>query len=122
LLDVAHNPAGVRTLVGELRDRGVKNLVAVFGVMKDKDYSTMLEELARGTDAVIAVAPAQKRALPAGELFRVGKELGLRMVKGGSVASGIREAVRSRKRGIILITGSHYVVGEALRALRSENT
>ena len=122
LLDVAHNPAGVRTLVGELRDRGVKNLVAVFGVMRDKDYSTMLEELARGADEVIAVAPAQKRALPAGELFRVGKELGLRMVKGGSVASGIREAVRSRKRGIILITGSHYVVGEALRALRSENT
>jgi dihydrofolate synthase/folylpolyglutamate synthase len=121
LLDVAHNPAGMRTLVKELTTRGGKNLVAVFGVMKDKDYSTMLAELATAAGSVIAVAPAQKRALPAAELFRVGNELGFRMVMGGGVASGIRKALRTAKKGGILITGSHYVVGEALRALRSEN-
>ena len=121
LLDVAHNPAGMRTLAGELRERGEKNLVAVFGVMKDKDYSEMLSELSTVADRIIAVAPAQKRARPAAELCRVGKGLGLRMQKGGSVAAGIRIAARTGKNGVILITGSHYVVGEALRALRSEN-
>ena len=122
LLDVAHNPAGIGTLVRELQERREENVVAVFGVMRDKDYSAMLLELAAVADRVIAVAPAQKRALPAGKLFRVGKDLGIRMVNGGSVASGIKKAVRSRNRGGILITGSHYVVGEALRALHSENT
>ena len=121
LLDVAHNPAGMRTLLAALRRRGEKNLVAVFGVMKDKDYSTMLADLAAAAEAVIAVAPGQKRALPAARLFREGSEIGFRMVMGGTVAEGIRKAFRTTKKGTILITGSHYVVGEALRALRSEN-
>ena len=120
LLDVAHNPAGMRTLARELRERGEKNLVAVFGVMKDKDYSAMLSELSAAAGTVVAVAPAQKRALPAAEICREGEALGLTVRKGGSVASGIRMAARMTKRGRILITGSHYVVGEALRALRSE--
>jgi len=122
LLDVAHNPAGMGILVRELHNMSEANMVAVFGVMRDKDYSAMLAELATVADRVIAVAPAEKRALPSGKLLRIGKDLGIRMVNGGSVASGIKKAVRSRNRGVILITGSHYVVGEALRALHSENT
>ena len=122
LLDVAHNPAGIGTLVGELQKRSEKNVPAVFGVMRDKDYVSMLAELVTVADPIIAVAPAQKRALPASELFRAGKELGFSMVNGGSVSSGIRKALRLKEKGAILITGSHYVVGEALRALGRENT
>ena len=121
LLDVAHNPAGMRTLVRELQKRSEKNVVAVLGVMKDKDYPAMLAELATVAGAIVAVAPRQERALPAAKLFRGGRELGFRMVRGGSVASGIRKAVRLAKSGVMLITGSHYVVGEALRALHREN-
>jgi dihydrofolate synthase/folylpolyglutamate synthase len=122
LLDVAHNPAGMRMLVREMHNRNTTKVVAVFGVMRDKDYPAMLTDLATVADPVIAVAPAQKRALPAGKLYRAGMDLGLTMANGGSVASGIRKAVRSKKRETILITGSHYVVGEALRALHGENT
>ena len=122
LLDVAHNPAGMGILVRELHNMSEANMVAVFGVMRDKDYSAMLAELATVADRVIAVAPAEKRALPSGKLLRIGKDLGIRMVNGGSVASGVRKALRSSRRGVILITGSHYVVGEALMALHSENT
>ena len=122
LLDVAHNPAGMATLVREMHKRSDEAVVAVFGVMRDKDFSAMLTELATVADPVIAVAPGQKRSLSAGELFRAGKDLGLRMVNGGSVASGLKKALVVRKKGVILITGSHYVVGEALRALHSENT
>jgi dihydrofolate synthase/folylpolyglutamate synthase len=122
LLDVAHNPAGMATLVREMHKRSDEAVVAVFGVMRDKDFSAMLTELATVADPVIAVAPAQNRSLSAGELFRAGKDLGLGMVNGGSVASGLKKALVVRKKGVILITGSHYVVGEALRALHSENT
>jgi dihydrofolate synthase/folylpolyglutamate synthase len=122
LLDVAHNPAGMRMLVREMHNRNTTKVVAVFGVMRDKDYPAMLTDLATVADPVIAVAPAQKRALPAGKLYRAGMDLGLTMANGGSVASGIKKAVRTKKRETILITGSHYVVGEALRALHGENT
>ena len=121
ILDVAHNPAGMRTLLKELQNQTWKNLVAVFGVMKDKDYFSMLSELGTAAGTVIAVAPAQKRGLSAFKLTRAGQGIGVRVVQGGSVASGLRKALRMRKKGIILVTGSHYVVGEALRALRSEN-
>jgi len=121
LLDVAHNPAGMRALSKELNKYKVKNLVAVFGVMKDKDYSGILAELSSSARTIIAVAPVQKRALPAADLFQAGKNAGLNMLKGGTVASGIRKAVRLKKRGAILVTGSHYVVGEALRAILGEN-
>ena len=121
MLDVAHNPAGMRTLAGELKKQKVKNLVAVFGVMKDKDYSSMLKELSSSARTIIAVAPVQKRALPAGELYQAGKRAGISMLKGGSVASGIRKAVRMKKPKAVLVTGSHYVVGEALMAIQSEN-
>jgi folylpolyglutamate synthase/dihydropteroate synthase len=111
----------MRTLAGELKKQKVKNLVAVFGVMKDKDYSSMLRELSSSARTIIAVAPVQKRALPAGELYQAGKRAGISMLKGGSVASGIRKAVRMKKPKAVLVTGSHYVVGEALMAIQSEN-
>jgi dihydrofolate synthase / folylpolyglutamate synthase len=122
VLDVAHNPAGMHTLVEEIGRTGRKNLVAVFGVMKDKDFQSMLSDLAVVAARVIAVAPMQKRALRASEIVRLGKGEGFSVVNGGSVKSGIRRALRENRKATVLITGSHYVVGEALRALQSENT
>ena len=121
VLDVAHNPAGMRTLVEELR-RGRKNLIAVFGVMKDKEYGPMLSRLAEIADPIIAVSPPQKRALSAVELMRAGRDLGLNVVVGGSVTSGLRKASRIAGKKGLIVTGSHYVVGEALKALGRENT
>ncbi len=120
VLDVAHNPAGMETLVAAIRKGGGKNLVTVFGVMKDKDYPAMLSALAGVSRTVIAVAPHQKRALSSERLCRLGREKGWAVRDGGSVKKGIRKALRQARGGKILITGSHYVVGEALRALSSE--
>ncbi|HUI10437.1 MAG TPA: folylpolyglutamate synthase/dihydrofolate synthase family protein [Bacteroidota bacterium] len=122
LLDVAHNPAGMRTLVEALRRGRRKNLIAVFGVMKDKEYRPMLAGLAEIAEPIIAVAPPQERSLPAIELWRAGRDLGLEVLIGGSVASGLRKAARMAAKRGLLVTGSHYVVGEALKALGRENT
>jgi len=122
LLDVAHNPAGMRTLVESLRRGKRKNLIAVFGVMKDKAYGPMLSGLAEIAEPIITVAPPQKRALPAGELWRAGRALGLNVLPGGDVKAGLRKAARIAGKRTLLVTGSHYVVGEALMALGRENT
>ena len=120
LLDVAHNPDGMRTLAHEIERRHFRNLVAVFGVMKDKDYGPMLDALARIARPLIAVAPRERRALSARQLTRYGQTRGYAVVFGGSVREGIRKAVRLRGKGSVLVTGSHYVVGEAMRALRGK--
>ena len=122
LLDVAHNPAGMRALAEALGRRRTKNLIAVFGVMRDKEYGLMLSVLAEVAQTIIAVAPPQERALPSAELWRAGRALGINVVNGGSVASGLRKAARIAGKMRLVITGSHYVVGEALKALHCENT
>jgi dihydrofolate synthase/folylpolyglutamate synthase len=113
LLDVAHNPDGIRALVATLRSTVHAPLTVVFGVMKDKDYRGMLEELKPVTGRLIAVAPVNARALSARRLKRVAEGMGIDVALGGTVASGIRKAGKGR----VLIAGSHYVVGEACTAL-----
>ena len=117
LIDVAHNPDGVRTLVHELERLKLPPRIAVFGVMKDKDIGAMLDQLAGAVRTLVAVKPSTRRALSVRALVREGRKRGMEVVPGGSVASGLRRARRIAGNRPLLVTGSHYVVGEALQAL-----
>ncbi len=118
ILDVAHNPPGVQCLVESLQSQGLKNLVVVFGVMKDKDSGGMLDELARIASVVIAVAPGMKRAVRPETLYHRILRNGIPVRYGGTVPRGLTIAEKlSRRTNPVLVTGSHYVVGEALRFL-----
>lgn len=119
ILDVAHNTAGMEALVATLLARGERNIVVLFGVMRDKDYRGMLRSLKPITGVLVTVAPRTPRALPEPRLRREARAEGLQVVSGGSVAGGVRRALRLRgSAGPLLVTGSHYVVGEACTALR----
>jgi len=118
IMDVAHNPDAIRTLVQTLRRRGLTRLIVVFGVMEDKDYTAMIRELSHVMTLLVPVVPASKRALRLGKLAMSARKAGIRVADGGSVAQGLRNARRLARRGSrILITGSHYVVGEAMAML-----
>jgi len=115
LLDVAHNPAGMETLASSLpRGRG-RPRVAVFGVMRDKEYSAMLETLAGTVSTLVVVAPHIRRALPVGMLYREARKRGLTVRAAPDVKAGLAMARRlAGATGTVLVTGSHYVVAEAL--------
>jgi dihydrofolate synthase/folylpolyglutamate synthase len=115
VLDVAHNPEGIRTVVEALLERSRRRWSVVFGVMKDKELEPMGAQLARIAEVVFAVRPRTERALPAATLARSLRRLGTRTVAAGSVPEGLQKAFR--RDGKILVTGSHYVVGEALESL-----
>jgi dihydrofolate synthase/folylpolyglutamate synthase len=114
LLDVAHNPRGMETLVAELGRRNVRKLIVVFGAMKDKDLAGMLRQIGKVAALVIAVRPSIDRAASAEAIARVAAKLGIRSRVGGSVRAGL---LLAGARGRVLVTGSHYVVGEALTEL-----
>jgi dihydrofolate synthase/folylpolyglutamate synthase len=123
VLDVAHNPPGMNTLVQSLHSRGLGNLVVVFGVMKDKDWHAMVGDLSRIAATVVAVASKGKRALRPQKLRAFLRSKAVDIVAGGSVARGLKIAGRIVKRGRpILVTGSHYVVGEAMEVLDRNRT
>ncbi|MEE9186477.1 MAG: folylpolyglutamate synthase/dihydrofolate synthase family protein [Bacteroidota bacterium] len=118
LVDVAHNPEAVRTLKKALQDFGLTKLIVVFGVMKDKDWRSVLRELGPCAKPLIGVRAEVERALPSLELVRECRRLGIEAVDGGDVRSGIDRALhRARSSDTILIVGSHYVAGEALKVL-----
>lgn len=112
--DVAHNPDGMRTLFSSLP---FQNFVAIFGVMRDKEYETMVNILAENAEAVVAVKPRTKRALSSNRIFRLCKKAGVQCLDGEGIAEGIRMATRIAGSRKILVTGSHYVVGEALQVI-----
>jgi dihydrofolate synthase/folylpolyglutamate synthase len=115
ILDVAHNQDGMHTAVSSLMGAGMGNFTAVFGVMKDKAYLPMLKQLGWVADMIITVRPHTTRAASASVLCKAARRMGLQAIEGGRVSEGLKKAMR--RQGRILVTGSHYVVGEALEFL-----
>jgi dihydrofolate synthase/folylpolyglutamate synthase len=68
LIDAAHNPAGARVLAAYLRDTGWQGITLLFGAMRDKDITGMLEALLPLCRAAIVTTAPGSRAAAAAEL------------------------------------------------------
>jgi dihydrofolate synthase/folylpolyglutamate synthase len=113
-LDVGHNLDALVAVREYFLAAGVRPIV-VAGFMRDKDVMSVLNEIKKFADEFIAVEAPTSRALPSGELAALGTEAGLATQDGGEVMNGVRRAIASAKPNTtILLTGSHYVVGEFL--------
>jgi dihydrofolate synthase / folylpolyglutamate synthase len=127
VIDVAHNPDGVRVAASAFAGsrKGYFDAV-VFGAMKDKDFGGMLTALAGSAKVVIAVRPYTPRAATVKDILKEGRARNVKIVAGGSVKAGLAlarklsQAGAKHRKSRIFVIGSHYVAGEALLAL--ENT
>ncbi len=119
VLDVAHNPAGAWALRSALSQRyGDRPLIFVFGAMRDKAISEMTEILFPLALRVIATRPNNPRAASPEEIKQAGSRTGaeIEMVDQVTVALGhARDGVVPDS--VIVITGSIYLVGEAMQIL-----
>jgi dihydrofolate synthase/folylpolyglutamate synthase len=113
LLDGAHNEAGMEALVRTLASEGLAPAATVFGAMADKAWDRTLATLAPRSGARVYVEPAGRKAVPCAELATAFP---------GEDAPSIPEALAAARRlagpeGLVLVTGSLYLVGEARAAL-----
>ncbi len=112
VLDGAHNPHGIRELIGNLDLFRYDRLSIVFAAMKDKDWKEMIRLLAPHCDWFIATQPKGERAEDA---KKVAKEAGAYV---DSIAEkNLKKAIAIAKRhagkkGMVLICGSLYLIGE----------
>jgi dihydrofolate synthase/folylpolyglutamate synthase len=114
ILDVAHNADGARMLAASLQDLGLRDLILVFGAMKDKNCGAMARALEPFAGEVITVAARTERSRSAGEVAGAFAMPPGRVTAALSVQEGVRLALqRSHQKTPILITGSHFIVGEA---------
>jgi len=120
LLDGAHNVAGTKALAAYLTEVGQRSITLIFGAMNDKNAAEMLSVLIPFAGNIILTEPSNSRAMSANALLAgissdVADE---RLVRAGSVAEALDIArTMTPDDGIILVTGSLYLVGEARKIL-----
>ena len=123
LLDGCHNADGTAALAATLKEAGYDgNLVAVLGLLKDKDHSKMLENLAPCFEKVFTVTPDSPRAMTAEELEEEAK-YHMDAEAAPSVAKAIRLAVdyadENNLAGVV-VCGSLYLAAQARPLLLKE--
>jgi dihydrofolate synthase / folylpolyglutamate synthase len=126
LLDVAHNPAGAWTLraaIAQLPEPQPRTLI--FSCLRDKDLREMTQILLplfdpssdRPHDHVILAPIHNPRAASLDELTAAADAIGVPATAAPSIQAALDEARRvTPANGIIIATGSIYLVGE-LRTL-----
>ena len=119
VLDVAHNPAGAWALRSALSERyDNRPVIFVFGAMRDKAISEMTEILFPLAERVIATRPENPRAASPEEIQQAGTRTGAEIETVAEVGLALERARQAaRQDTVIVVTGSIYLVGEAMRLL-----
>jgi dihydrofolate synthase/folylpolyglutamate synthase len=131
VLDVAHNPAGAWALRSTLSNcYEDRRIILVFGAMRDKAIGEIAEILFPLAERVIVTSADNPRSATPEEIRKAAARTQSDIELAGSVQQAIDRArvlassdksvrpTRSgRSDGVVVITGSIYVVGEAMRAL-----
>jgi dihydrofolate synthase / folylpolyglutamate synthase len=130
VLDVAHNPAGAwalrSTLSGAYQNPGsgdpanVREITMVFGVMRDKAVQEITEILFPIAAHVIVTHANNPRSASPAEIRQAAARVAADsdIEEAEDVASALDRAREvAGSGGLVVITGSIYVVGEAMRIL-----
>lgn len=116
VVDGAHNPHSMgvlrETVARYLPDRRV---AVVFGCSSDKELTGMVREVVAMATHVIACTSRHPRAVPLDRLVQAFAAQGVTATPARSVADAI-DAAKGLDADAIVITGSLFVVGEALEA------
>jgi dihydrofolate synthase/folylpolyglutamate synthase len=123
LLDGAHNPGAAAALADALDTipgANRRELCLVLGLLEGRDVDSMLRPLLPRVRGVIFSRPRSPRAVAPEKLARRAASL----APGARVTEGLPAALElARSEGrTCLITGSLYLVGEAISLLRGEPT
>jgi dihydrofolate synthase / folylpolyglutamate synthase len=122
IVDGAHNPSGVAALVESLPAAAAGSLVAVVSILDDKDAAGMLRALLPACRAVVFTSNPNPRALPPATLESLARQLdftGDAEVVGDPERALNRGRVIARPAGMVLATGSIYLVASLAHAPRA---
>jgi dihydrofolate synthase/folylpolyglutamate synthase len=112
VVDVAHNEDGIKLLLSQLVMCNYKNLHIVFGIVKDKEVSTILSILPKKATYYFTKAQIA-RALPEVQLMEKASEYNLYGTHFPEVNMALTAARNNAgKDDMILVCGSVYVAGE----------
>ena len=119
VFDVAHNPAGAWALRSTLAAAYEgRPLTFVFGAMRDKAIAEIAEILFPLAEHVIATRADNPRSASAEEIRQAAARVAVEMEEAKDVPAALERARQlAGADGVVVMTGSIYLVGEAMRAL-----
>jgi len=122
LLDGAHNPGGAKALRQFLDETERRPVTLVFGAMRDKSVAEIAAVLWPRAERIILTRPSNSRAMTVDELalFTPNSIMADKLTKTDDVAEAIEKARElTTQDGVILVTGSLYLVGEVKKLLNN---
>jgi len=119
VFDVAHNPAGAwslrSTLSAAYEDR---RLTFVFGAMRDKAIGEIAEILFPLAECVVATQADNPRSATPAEIGEAAMRTGTEIEEVPDIAQALQRArILAGSDGVMVVTGSIYIVGEVMRQL-----
>ncbi len=122
LIDAAHNEEGLACLKKYLDGTGMR-IHMIFGTVKDKDYEKILRAVSEIKAKKYYSQADNKRALEI-ESIRNSRYVVCDKCTGfyKTPLQAYNEAVRNFRKGdIIVVTGSHFIIGDLLNSLNIKN-
>ena len=119
LVDCAHNPSALRVLVNELKilkaEGHYKKLILIIGIMNDKDIKKMIGIIEPFAGKIILTKAKTPRAEEPLKIKKFVKNKNkVKIIK--DVKKVVKYAEKTAEKGfLILVTGSCFVVGEAIK-------
>ena len=119
IIDGGHNPQCIEALVVNIRDYLTdKKVIALTGVLADKDYADMYKPVMPYIQEFVCVTPPNPRKLEAVELAKHLMSVGAKATPCASIEDGVRAARNlAGREGVVLCFGSLYTIGSIKEAL-----
>jgi len=119
IVDAAHNISGIKVLndfISSLNSYNFRNIIV--GIAKDKDHEEMIKRIVPKFDKVITTE-GRFKPLESDKLVKIARKYSNNVNSIKSVREALDEALENvRDNDLILITGSIYMIGEALKVLK----
>ncbi|MGA7462012.1 MAG: folylpolyglutamate synthase/dihydrofolate synthase family protein [Candidatus Korobacteraceae bacterium] len=119
VLDVAHNPAGAWALRSALSENfPERELTIVFAAMRDKAIQEIAEILFPIAGQVVLTQVNNPRSATTSELLQAASRTGAAMHEEPNVPAALTRAQKlSKPEDVIVVTGSIFLVGEAMSSM-----
>ena len=125
IIDGGHNPQCIEALVKNIQDYLTgKRVIALTGVLADKDYADMYKPVMPLVDRFVCITPPNPRKLEAKLLAQYLRDTGAEATGCDTIPEGVALAMElAGEDGVVLCFGSLYSIGairDALTELREK--
>jgi len=119
IIDGGHNPQCIEALVKNIQDYlKDRNVIALTGVLADKDYADMYKPILPMISQFVCVTPPNPRRLAADKLAEYLENAGAKATACETIEEGVKKAIElSGKDGVVLCFGSLYSIGSIRDAM-----